>query len=149
APGRWLLAGLGSFFLVMALVQAWPGRGTWQGATPGRPSSVATMVRHMAVTPQPAPLDRLISGFGSFTASHGFIVNAVAVAALATIGIGLASRRGALLLPVTAAAAVFCLAVWLFVQDLGVFGGLGTGPNSMPPLLLLIACGYLAATRSG
>ena len=29
--GRLLLGGTGAFFLGMALLQAWPGRGFWQG----------------------------------------------------------------------------------------------------------------------
>jgi hypothetical protein len=40
--------------------------------------------------------------------------------------------------------AVFCLADWVLVQDIGLFGGLGTDPNSMIPLLLLVIAGYLA-----
>ena len=35
--GRLLLAGLGLFFLGMALLQAWPGRGFWQGTVDGKP----------------------------------------------------------------------------------------------------------------
>ena len=30
-PGRLLLAGLGVFFVAMAVLQAWPGRGFWPG----------------------------------------------------------------------------------------------------------------------
>jgi hypothetical protein len=37
-----------------------------------------------------------------------------------------------------------CLADWVLVQDMGFFGGLGTDPNSMIPLLLLAVAGYLA-----
>ena len=40
--------------------------------------------------------------------------------------------------------AVLCLADWVLVQDIGFFGGLGTDPNSMIPLLLLVIAGYLA-----
>jgi len=39
---------------------------------------------------------------------------------------------------------VLCLANWVLVQDIGFFGGLGTDPNSMIPLLLLVIAGYLA-----
>jgi cytochrome oxidase Cu insertion factor (SCO1/SenC/PrrC family) len=39
---------------------------------------------------------------------------------------------------------VLCAVVWVLVQDLGVFGGLGTDPNSMVPFALLVAGGYLA-----
>jgi cytochrome oxidase Cu insertion factor (SCO1/SenC/PrrC family) len=146
--GRWLLSGLGAFFLGMAVLQAWPGRGFWQGTTHGRPATLTSMIGQMAQTPQPAALAHLVSDFGSFTATHGFGVNAFAVAALALIGIGLLSRRRDLLLPVVIAAAVFCLADWVLVEDMGFFGGLGTDPNSMIPLLLLVACGYVAVTSA-
>jgi cytochrome oxidase Cu insertion factor (SCO1/SenC/PrrC family) len=146
--GRWLLSGLGAFFLGMAVLQAWPGRGFWQGTTHGRPATLTSMIGQMAQTPQPAALAHLVGDFGSFTAIHGFSVNAFAVAALALIGIGLLSRRKELLLPVVIAATVFCLADWVLVEDMGFFGGLGTDPNSMIPLLLLLACGYVAVTRA-
>ncbi len=42
---------------------------------------------------------------------------------------------------------VFCMAVWVFVQDLGFLGGVGTDPNSMIPTVLLLTAGYLALTR--
>jgi len=149
ALGRRLLTVLGAGFTAMAVLQAWPGRGFWQGATHGRPATLTAMVSQMAGTPQPAVVAHLIGDFASFTAGHGFAVNAFAVAALGAIGIALLSRRRELLLPVIIAAGVFCLADWLLVEDLGFFGGLGTDPNSMPPLLLLLACGYLAVIRPG
>jgi len=39
---------------------------------------------------------------------------------------------------------VLCLADWVLVQDIGFFGGLGTDPNSMIPLVLLVIAGYVA-----
>ena len=42
--------------------------------------------------------------------------------------------------------AAACLADWVLIEDLGFFGGLGTDPNSMVPLLLLAVAGYLALT---
>src|SRR5581483_6906057 len=49
-PGRLLLGGLGTFFLGMALLQAWPGRGFWQGTLDGQPGSLAVMIKTMAGT---------------------------------------------------------------------------------------------------
>ena len=49
--GRQLLGGLGLFFAGMALLQAWPGRGFWQGALHGRPGSLASMAGSMASVP--------------------------------------------------------------------------------------------------
>ncbi len=147
ALGRRLLTALGAFFLAMAVLQAWPGRGFWQGTAHGQPGTLTGMVADMSGTPQPSRLSALVSDFASFTASHGFGVNAFSVAALAVIGIGLVSRRRELLLPVVIASAVLCLADWVLVEDLGFLGGLGTDPNSMIPLLLLITGGYVAVTR--
>src|SRR5580693_9550707 len=93
--GRLLLGGTGAFFLGMALLQAWPGRGFWQGGTgghggaAGQPGSLAGMIASMASTPQPRAIHGLVSWFGNFTVSHGFAVNLVAVIGLALIGGGL------------------------------------------------------------
>jgi cytochrome oxidase Cu insertion factor (SCO1/SenC/PrrC family) len=146
--GRLVLAGTGVFFLGMALLQAWPGRGFWQGTLHGQPGSLASMVQSMAGTSQPHFLEVLVSGFGNFTASHGFAVNLVAVIALAALGAGLtvsAARADARLALITViGGAVFCLADWILIEDLGFFGGLGTDPNSMIPFILLFTSGYLA-----
>ncbi|HUZ54928.1 MAG TPA: SCO family protein [Streptosporangiaceae bacterium] len=148
ALGRRLLAVIGTFFLAMALLQAWPGRGFWPGTAHGQPGTLTGMAANMAGTPQPSGLSGPVRDFASVTASHGFGVNAFAVGALAIIGIGLVSQRRELLLPVVIASAVLCLADWVLVEDLGFLGGLGTDPNSMIPLLLLIAGGYVAVTRT-
>jgi cytochrome oxidase Cu insertion factor (SCO1/SenC/PrrC family) len=146
-PERLLLGGTGAFFLGMALLQAWPGRGFWQGTLHGQPGTLAAMIQSMAGPSQPHPIEALVSGFGNFTVAHGFAVNLIAVAALALIGAGLvaaavrASARLALIAVI--AGAVFCLADWVLVEDLGFFGGLGTDPNSMIPLILLFTAGYL------
>ena len=42
---------------------------------------------------------------------------------------------------------VLCAADWVLVQDLGVFGGLGTDPNSMIPFALVAMGGYLALAK--
>ncbi len=66
--GRRLLGGTGLFSIGMAVLQAWPGRGYWQGTIAGRPGTLADMVRTMSATPQPRFLSSLLSGFESFTA---------------------------------------------------------------------------------
>jgi cytochrome oxidase Cu insertion factor (SCO1/SenC/PrrC family) len=131
----------------MALLQAWPGRGFWQGTSHGQPGSLTAMIQSMAGTSQPHSLQVIVSGFGNFTASHGFAVNLIAVIALAALGAGLltaAVRADARLARIVViAGAVFCLADWVLVEDLGFFGGLGTDPNSMIPFILLFTAGYL------
>lgn len=146
--GRLLLGGTGAFFLGMALLQAWPGRGFWQGRTADQVGSLAAMIKSMAATSQPHTVAVIVSWFGNFTVRHGFAVNLVAVIALAAVGAGLcaaAARGDARLARIVVAAGVaLCLADWLLVEDLGFFGGLGTDPNSMLPYVLLLAAGYLA-----
>ena len=142
--GRWLLAGLGVFFAGMAVLQAWPGRGSWQGVLHGKPGPLAGMVREMAATSQPHGLSALLSGFASFVARHGFAVNLVVVLALAGLGALFLTGRPRLVRYGVWAGMVFCLATWVLVQDLGFLGGLGTDPNSMIPLILLFSAGYLA-----
>ncbi|MDA8324269.1 MAG: SCO family protein [Actinomycetota bacterium] len=144
---RRLTAGAGVFFVAMAVLQAWPGRGFWQGTLAGRPGPLTTMVADMAGTPQPASLSGLLTGFASIAARDGLAVNLAAVLALALIGLGLLSGRRPLLIGAVAAATAFCLADWVLVQDLGFLGGLGTDPNSMPPMLLLVAAIVLAVVR--
>jgi hypothetical protein len=54
--GRAILAGLGLFLVGMAVLQAWPGRGFWQGTSHGQPGTLAGMTSTMAQTPQPGSL---------------------------------------------------------------------------------------------
>src|SRR3984885_2781573 len=141
--GRLLLAGGGLFFIGMAVLQAWPGRGHWQG----RAGSLSAMVASMAQISQPRALSSLVAAFGSFDTAHGFAVNLFVVIALAAIGAALLTGRPRLVRAAVLAAGVLCLADWVLVQDFGFFGGLGTDPNSMIPTILLLAAGYLALTR--
>ena len=142
--GRAVLAGTGLFLAGMALIQAWPGNGFWSGTAGGKPGNLASMVQGMAQTSQPRFLSSLVNAFGTFAAGHGFAVNLVLVVALAATGLALASGRRAVLRPAIGLLLVLCAAVWVLVQDLGVFGGLGTDPNSMIPFALVAVGGYLA-----
>ncbi len=158
--GRLLAAGTGAFLAGMAVLQAWPGRGFWQGSLHGQAGSLTSMVQTMAGTSQPAALASLVTRFGTLVRAHGFAVNLAAVIALGALGAAfmaaaaagpgpwLARRPGWLLRSAVAGLAVLCLATWLLVQDLGFFGGLGTDPNSMIPMLLLGVAAYLALARS-
>jgi cytochrome oxidase Cu insertion factor (SCO1/SenC/PrrC family) len=147
--GRLVLAGYGAFLLGMAVLQAWPGRGFWQGSSDGQPGTLAGMIQSMATTSQPHLLASLVSGFGSFTRGHGFAVNLVAVAALAIIGLAFLTGRRAVVRPALAAFGLLCLADWVLIEDFGFFGGLGTDPNSMIPMAVLAAAGYFALTYAG
>ena len=141
--GRIVLALGGVFLIGMAVLQAWPGRGFWQG----HGGTLTGMVRAMAQTPQPGLFSSWVSWFGNVAAAHGWAVNLVAVLALATIGGLLLSGRPRLSLMGLIALVLLCLADWVLVEDLGFFGGLGTDPNSMLPMALIFVAGYVAMVR--
>ena len=48
--GRLMTAGTGAFLIGMAVLQAWPGRGFWQGTAQGQPGTLAGMTGSMAQT---------------------------------------------------------------------------------------------------
>src|SRR5215472_14181365 len=142
--GRLLLAGIGVFLVGMAVLQAWPGRGFWQGTGHGQPGTLAGMTASMAQTPQPHLLAAWINAFTTLDQAHGFAVNLVAVVALAVIGGIFLTGRPRLIRPAVIAFTVLCLADWVLIEDFGFFGGLGTDPNNMILFALLAICGYLA-----
>ncbi|MDA8044433.1 MAG: hypothetical protein M0Z30_04225 [Actinomycetota bacterium] len=144
-PGRRLLRAAGVYLIGMAVLQAWPGRGFWPG--PGATGLLSSMIENMARTPQPAVLASMVRAFAGFDAAHGWAVNLFAVGAPGLIGAGLCSGHRRWVGAASGAALVVGLADWVLVEDLGFMGGVGTDPNSMIPLLLLIGGGYLAWTR--
>jgi cytochrome oxidase Cu insertion factor (SCO1/SenC/PrrC family) len=149
--GRLVVAAFGLFLTGMAVLQAWPGRGFWQGtAGPSgggrKASGLAAMVQQMGQTSQPKFLSSLVSGFASFTAAHGFAVNLTAVIVLAAIGVALLSGQPRLLRPALLVLLVACLADWVLIEDFGIFGGVGTDPNSMIPMALVAVAVFLALT---
>jgi cytochrome oxidase Cu insertion factor (SCO1/SenC/PrrC family) len=102
----------------------------------------------MATTSQPHFLSSAVASFGSFDEAHGWGVNLFVVVALAVSGLALLSGRRRLLFPTMVALIVLGLADWVLIEDFGVFGGIGTDPNSMLPLLLLLVAGYLGVVRA-
>ena len=150
--GRAVLAVMGVFFIGMAMLQAWPGRGFWQGTEHGHPGTLAGITASMAQAPQPGFLAAWVRAFTSCDQAHGFAVNLFTVIVPAAAGLVLLAARPLhgsrpVVLRVTVMfLAAACLADWVLIEDLGFFGGLGTDPNSMIPLLLLVVAGYLALT---
>jgi hypothetical protein len=104
-PG--LAAGLPAKIIVPAAATSpgWVRDVTGWAAAAWSAHPLAAWVAQMAALPQPSALGRLVSGFASLTAAHGFGINELAVAALAGIGLGLASGRRALLRVAVGAAA--------------------------------------------
>jgi cytochrome oxidase Cu insertion factor (SCO1/SenC/PrrC family) len=147
--GRMILAMMGLFFVAMAVLQAWPGRGYWQGQ-PNLHAVAGTltgMVQSMAQTPQPGLLSSWVASFAAFDASHGWAVNLFTVIALAAIGLAFLAGRPRIVFFAVVAGTLLCLADWVLIEDLGFLGGVGTDPNSMVPMLIIFVSGYLAMTR--
>ncbi len=142
--GRRLLAGFGVYFIAMAVLQAWPGNGFW---TAGSGNALGAMAAEMAETPQPHAVAQVLGHFGTFAAGHAVLINAFVVGALAAIGLALLSGRRRAARVAVGVAFVLSLADWVLVQDFGVFGGIGTDPNSMIPTLLVLCASYLALVR--
>ena len=139
-----IVLGVGGVLLIgMAVLQAWPGRGYWQG----RGGTLSSMVHQMAQTPQPHLLSSGVRAFASFDDAHGWLVNLVVVLALATIGVLLLSGRRPLVLGALIGLIGLSVVDWVFVQDFGFLGGTGTDPNSMLPMAFFFVCGYLAVNR--
>ena len=145
--GRGIVRVTGLFFLGMAVLQAWPGRGFWQGTGRASPGTLTSMARQMAGTPQPRLFSSWVSSFAAFDAAHGWAVNLFVVVALGAIGVAFLGGGARAVRLAAAAAIVLCLADWVLVEDLGFFGGIGTDPNSMIPMILVFVSGTLAMTR--
>ena len=141
--GRAIVSLGGVFLIGMAVLQAWPGRGYWQG----RGGTLTAMVQQMARTPQPGFLSSWLGSFGSLVQAHGWAVNLFVVASLTVVGALLVTGRRRIVLAGLVALVVLCLADWVLVEDLGFLGGLGTDPNSMLPMALLFVAGYVAMVR--
>jgi cytochrome oxidase Cu insertion factor (SCO1/SenC/PrrC family) len=141
--GRTILTLGGVFLIGMAVLQAWPGRGYWQG----RGGTLTAMVGQMSKTPQPGFLSSWVGSFASFVGAHGWAVNLFVVLALTAIGLLLISGRRQLVFGGLVALVVLSLADWVLIEDLGFLGGLGTDPNSMLPMGLLFVTGYVATVR--
>jgi cytochrome oxidase Cu insertion factor (SCO1/SenC/PrrC family) len=140
---------MGTFFVIMGVIQALPGNGFWQGRVGTNPlaGNLVTMTSSMSQTPQPHLFVTWINWFTALDSAHGWAVNLLVVLALISIGIALWSRRPSVNKYGVLAADVLCLAVWVLVQDFGFFGGVGTDPNSMIPIALVVSAGFVATVR--
>lgn len=147
--GNRILKGFGVFFIGMGVLQALPGRGYWTGqAHPSSvPGTLDAMIGQMGKVSQPSLFSSWVRAFGSFDAAHGWGVNLLSVLLLVAVGACFLSGRPPLLRVGVIAGTVVCLADWVLVQDFGFFGGVGTDPNSMVPMVLVFTAAYLAVIR--
>lgn len=128
-------------FLAGAAVQLRPGTGAWQS---GRENAFWQMARDMSAMPQPAWTASIVRHVGQWAADGGATWN-VAMAGLLIAMAVLIRRAKHRPTPAYLVAMLgFCAVVWFAFQDLGLFGGLSTDPNSMPPLVVFIASWWLS-----
>ncbi len=145
--GRAVTSVVGLYFAGMALLQAWPGRGMWQGGTGSRAGGLKAWLTTTMLSMKGVPhvIRSWVSAFAGFDAAHGWGVNLFFVGALGAIGITLVTGRRRAVLTATAAAGVLCLSTWVLVQMFGFLGtGVGTDPNSMLPQFFVLSGGVLA-----
>ena len=130
----WARRSVGATFLLGAVLQALPRGGYWTAK--GLPGLLDDAARGGLPGPLAAPVQWLGQAIPSFAG----VVNADLVLVLAVVGLGL--LLGVAPRSLTVAAAVVCFLGWWFGQAFGVFGGLGTDPNTGAVLLVLLVGGW-------
>ena len=127
---RWLSGLMGAVFVLGLWLQLWPPAGYW-GAGP-----LGTYLAGMAAMPQPLWLSRLIAGWAQSATVRPMAWNVAVSAVLAILSAGWILRPAARWLWWGSLAVVVLL--WVFGEDFGVLGGMGTDPNTGPVLLLAL-----------
>jgi len=130
AVTHWTRRGLGAYWLLGALAQAWPGSGYWTA------QGLRGVFRSAAGAPQPAALSGPITAVAVATARAPVLWNGAFVLVMLLIGVALLSGvRAWWVWGVSAVWLCFC---WWMGQDFGaVFSGVSTDPNTAVPLGLL------------
>lgn len=141
--GRIVAWGLGAFWLVMAMVQAWPAAGFWTG------QQLGALFAGVAAMPQPALLAAPIQGMTALALAAPILCNACFVAIMAALA--WAFLTGKLARWTFALAGAWLLFSWWLGQDFGgLFTGTATDPNTSLPLgvfLLAAAMTYRRPTQ--
>jgi hypothetical protein len=133
---------LGVFLIAMSVLQAFPGRGMWSGFDRNGEvvNPISLMAAEMASVKQPALTSWAARSFGDLTAHAPLLVNGLFVVGFGATGILLFSAREQRLRQARLLGCVTAVIAWVFVENLGLFGGLSTDPNTMVPLFgLLVA----------
>lgn len=133
---KWIMSGMGVLMVGYGILEAWPGRGFWQGKIPA-------MVSSMLSTPQFGFLKEPLKAVLDLTGPHGgAAINAVAVVVLIGVGLSFVMRKGlSVTVPIFL---IFSFLTWWIVQDFGILGGVGTDPNSAIPEMVLVIAAFVA-----
>jgi cytochrome oxidase Cu insertion factor (SCO1/SenC/PrrC family)/uncharacterized membrane protein len=101
------------------------------------------MVDGMAGMSQPAINSSIENWFSNFTVHGSWLVNLIVVVTLLLAGAGLLRARSRELEWVVMLYTVVAVADWVLVQDMGIFGGVGTDVNSMIPSIVVVVALWL------
>ena len=135
ARAVWTLRGVvAGLFIAGGLWQLRPGTSFWSSGTA---NEWWRMSREMSSMPQPKLLRDFVRHAGDIALHLGPWWNLLMSIALIAIG-SLVWRTPQLSVRATAAVVCFLGLLWVAVQDTGLFGGLSTDPNSLPPLAVLV-----------
>ncbi|PWI57895.1 hypothetical protein [Sulfoacidibacillus thermotolerans] len=121
---------MGIFWILLALLQAWPSQLFWTA------KGLSGPVQAMASMPQPHILSEILFAFANALAAHPVIWNGLFVLIMTTLGFLFLIRSESHYTWWLAFGWLF--GTWFLGQDFGVLGGLGTDPNSAPPFALLL-----------
>ncbi|MDA8330110.1 MAG: hypothetical protein M0027_02665 [Candidatus Dormibacteraeota bacterium] len=135
---RIIEVGVGTTFLIGALLQTLPSEGFWT------PAGLRTLFAPMAAVPQPAFLSGPITALARLVATDPLLWNSVFIFAMLGIGVGLCLIGGSRGL--TIVALVWTAFAWWFGQDFGMFGtGVATDPNLAPLMAVLLLTAQLSS----
>lgn len=123
-------SGLGVFWLTVAIAQAWPAAGFWQGST------LSQIFAAAAGMPQPFYVADPIAVMETAASLNPAIWNAVFVTIMLGLGVLYLSNVPSRF--VAGLTLSWLLFSWWMGQDFGVMGGIGTDPNSSPVMALLL-----------
>ncbi len=130
---------IGILWIVLAVLQALPNQHFWTAKGLGAP------ILAMAKMPQPHVFTLVLVVFADQLIAHPILWNGFFTIIMLFFGIFLLFRSS--LHYTWWAMGVWLFATWFLGQDFGVLGGLGTDPNSAPPLALLIVSSVILRHR--
>jgi cytochrome oxidase Cu insertion factor (SCO1/SenC/PrrC family)/uncharacterized membrane protein YphA (DoxX/SURF4 family) len=134
SAGRWLRRTVGASFILGALLQALPRNGFWS------PTGLYGLFSDVATSGTPSPLAAPIQSLAQAVPPHAALANALVVAVLGLVGVGL--LIDAFPRELVVAGSVVCFAGWWLGQGFGVFGGTSTDANSGVVALMMLVSSW-------
>ena len=121
-----------------AVWQAIPSNNFWAS---GSANALWSMSNDMSGAAQPGFLRSLVLAVGRMGYHGGAVINVAVIAWMLVTSVGLWRHSHRKSTWPLVSAGVGALMIWVTVQDLGFFGGVGTDPNSMLPFTFLVLAG--------